>query len=363
MNRTHIVTMAASITALVCLVCAVALAGTYERVSLPDMDQHDAALIEAVGIPLVSTFKEEDGYGVWNLLIGQDDLKLLCYEEGGNLTELGNAHKDIQSIIDKNEGFKKDGQQIQSVTVRGRYDAENEILNLDEIEYVRGGDRYQFLTDTGDEAKESDQDLSAEQSERPAETYVVFHEVGEPWLYAPAWYHYPAWWGWYWVDVHWWWRPWYDCNLGWYVDHYCYDRHDCHHRGACGYCDGQGGSYRDADRRRGAYRDVGTPAPEAAYRSDKRYRQHDSDFRTPYRPGKSDNSRGIGTRQKSYREAQPYDRSLRSGASTSRPTRSSQPARVPTRSYSSGHQPSRSYSAPAPSHSSPSVSKPTRTRR
>jgi len=162
--------------------------------------------------------------------------------------------------------------------------------------------------------------------------------------------------------VHLWWRPYYDCNLGWYVDHYCYDRHSCRHHDPCNYHDGRGGYYQDSGRRRGAYRDAGVRTHETAYRSDKRYRQHDGELRMPSGPGRSDGSRGIRTQQKTYREAQPYSKSYRGSISHSQPARQSQPARVQSRSYSSGHQPSRSHSAPAPSpsHSTP---KPTRTRR
>jgi len=343
-----------SLAIVVCISSASIDSEAQERAALAEIGQYDTKLVEVEGIPLVSTFKEDEGYGVWNLLIGQGERKLLCYEDGVNIDELREAHEGVQTIIEKNDDFKKEGVDLQSVTARGFYDGENEILNLTEILYLRGGSEYRLETDAGDEVGEPGEEQGeAEEYDRPVEQYIIFHEVGRPWLYAPAWWHYPSWWGCMWVDVHWWWRPWYDCGLTWYMDRYCYDwrYRRCNPHGSC---DTWGRPYRSYDRRRGLYRDGGRGYYDKGYRTS-RVRSPDSrpikDYRAPETQVKPDRYRGITQQQKTYRRVErrrtyrsiePRQRTYRSGVKYSRPTMSSRPVRSTVRSSAPSHRPSRS---------------------
>lgn len=311
------------------------------RTTLAEIEQYDTKLVEVEAIPLVSTFKEDEGYGVWNLLIGQDEQKLLCYEDGANVEDLRNGHEGVEAIIEKNEDFNKEGRELESITVRGFYDGENEILNLTEIVYLRAGSEYRFDTDAGDEAERVEEEEEPYEYGGTVERYIIFHEVGLPWLYGPAWWHYPAWWGWVWVDLHWGWRPWYDCGLGWYVDYYCWD---WRYR-RCDRYDYWGRPYRRYDRRRGLHRDPGVRYYDKQYRARRvkpRSAYGDKEYRAPRRGVKADRSRGTQIRQKSYRNIERTRKTYRSGVKYHRPTISRQPTRSHFRSSYSGHQVSRS---------------------
>ena len=322
------------------------------KTTLPDIDQYNSQLVEVEGIPLVSTFKEDEGYGVWNLLIGQDEQKLLCYEDGTNIADLRESHEDIQLIIEKNEDFKTEERELQKITVRGNYDGENEILNLTEIRYSKGSTEYHVDTDRSDEPEEVEEDEETYDYERPVEQYIIFHEVGRPWLHAPAWWHYPSWWGGIWVDVHWWWRPWYNCGLGWYIDHYCCDwRYRSYDR--YGYCYDPGKPYRRYDHRRGLPKDQGVRYYEKQYRSKKNYRRDSypvKEYRTKTRDYKTDRYRGITPSQKTYRRTDrsmiPSRKTYRSRSTYSRPSMRSSPSRSSFRSTPSTPRGSRSYSSP-----------------
>ena len=324
------------------------------KTTLPDIDQYDSQLVEVEGIPLVSTFKEDEGYGVWNLLIGDDEQKLLCYEDGTNISDLREAHEDIQIIIEKNEEFKKEGRNLQSITVRGHYNRENEILNLTEILYSKGSTEYQVVTDGGDEPEEIEEDGETYEYDRPVEQYIIFHEVGRPWLHAPVWWHYPAWWSGIWVDVHWWWRPWYDCGLRWYVDRYCCDWR-YRYRDPCGYGDYDywGKPYRRYDRRRGLPKDQGVRYYDKQHRTKRNYSRDTypaKEYRTKTKDYKTDRYRGITPSQKTYRRTtktiQPSLKTYRSRPTYSRPSVRSRPSRSSFRSSPSTPRPSRSYSSP-----------------
>ena len=360
MNTHRRAGLTVGLAALVCFFGASVGADPQEKVALAEIDQYDSKLVEVEGIPLVSTFKEDDGYGVWNLLIGQDEQKLLCYEDGTNIDALRDAHKDVEAIIEKNEDFKKEERELQSIKVLGTFDGENEILNLTEILYSKASTEYQVDTDHGDEPEEVEEDQEIYEDERPVEQYIIFHEVGRPWLHAPAWWHYPAWWGGIWVDVHWWWRPWYDCGLRWYRDRYCCDwRYRCYD--PCGYCYDPGKPYRSYDRRRGLPRDRGVRYDNKQYRYTKTYRRDTyptKEYRTPRKEYTTDRSRGIKPQQKTYRNIQksiqPSRKTYRSKTNYSRPTIRSRP----TRSYSRS-----SFSRPNVSRSSTSPRTTTRTGR
>ncbi|UCE19716.1 MAG: hypothetical protein JSV84_05060 [Gemmatimonadota bacterium] len=354
MKRTQRIELIAVLAALSCFSILPANPEAQVQIALADIDQYDSQWVEVEGVPLVSTFKEDDGYGVWNLLIGRDENKLLCYEDGANIADLRAAHEDIQAIIEKNEDFKKEGRDLQSVTVRGNYDGESEILNLTEAIYTKGSTQYEVVTDADDEPEQFEGDEEIYEDGRVVEQYIIFHEVGRPWLHAPVWWHYPAWWSGIWIDVHWGWRPWYDCGLGWYIDHYCYDWR-YRYRDRCGYNDYDqwGKPYRKYDRRRGLPRDQGVRYYDRQYRSKQNSRRDTypvKEYRAKRKDDKTDRYRAIKPQQKTFRRA---DRSMapgrklnRSRATYSRPSIRSSPSRSSFRSSPSAPRGSRAYSSP-----------------
>jgi len=313
-------------------------ADTFVETTIPELDQYSGQSVEVTAVPLVSTFKEDEGYGVWNLLIGNDEQKLLCYEDGFNVEDLRGISEDVDLIINKNEEFKTEGTDLQSIRVRGIYDGESEILNLTEIIYTGGNTQYQIATDPADEADDFDDDQDVEEYRQPVEKYIIYHEVGQPWLYAPAWYHYPVWWGAVWVDVHWWWKPWYTCDLGWYRDRYCsHWRSGYHDPYGYGYNSGYG--YSRSDRRRGTHRDQGPKYYDKKYRSQRADSRRDypsKAYRTPNRDYKTDRYRGVKPRKTDYRKSERMTRSggktYRSGSKYSRPSTRSRPSRSSIRS-------------------------------
>ncbi|MFQ6077999.1 MAG: hypothetical protein ACE5NJ_02525, partial [Thermodesulfobacteriota bacterium] len=64
------------------------------RTSIEEIGQYADRLVEVEGVPIVSMYKEDGDYGVWNLLVGRDEKKLLCYEDGYNREVLENTHQD-----------------------------------------------------------------------------------------------------------------------------------------------------------------------------------------------------------------------------------------------------------------------------
>ena len=338
-------------------------ADTLPKTTIPEIGEHGEQLVEGTAIPLDSTFKEDEGYGVWNLLIGEGESKLLCYEDGANIDDLRGAHEDIELIIEKNEDFKQEGVDLQTIRVRGVYDGENEILNLTEIVFTKANTEYQVVTDPADEPEGMGEEQEFYEYERPIEKYIIYHEVGRPWLNAPAWYHYPAWWGFVWVDVHWWWRPWYDCDLGWYRDRYCNHWRSGYYD-SYGYCYDGGKPYRYDGRRRGIGRDRDVRYHDKQYRAkrnDSRKSYPSKEYRAPGRDVKTDRYRGVKPKQKNFRKTDrsltPSRKSYRTGSKSGQPTIRSRPS---TRS-----RPSRSTirSTPSPSRGGRSpASRPSSTR-
>jgi len=133
--------------------------------------------MEEKGIPEINIFREDDGFGIWNLVVRtREGRLLLCYEDGRNLEVMKDASNLVQSIINRNSEYK-DGTNIGEITVIGHYDSKNDVLNLNQIicvESIKGQKPQEVVIDTDyqDETAAFHND------------YVIFDEVTA--LYKPS---------------------------------------------------------------------------------------------------------------------------------------------------------------------------------
>lgn len=128
---------------------------------------------EVIGVPQVSVFKQDDGFGVWNLVIKtREGRPLVCYEDGRNLEVMRNTSDLVQSVIKHNNGHKSKADEKGEIAVIGDYDRKNDLLNINRIiclESVQGKNRPQELV------------LSTDYNDKTAtlhNRYVIFDEVG-----------------------------------------------------------------------------------------------------------------------------------------------------------------------------------------
>ncbi len=102
---------------------------------------------EVKGIPQVSIFKQDKGFGIWNLVIKtREGRSVVCYEDGRNIEVMRNASDLVQSVIKHNNEHEVDDKK--EIAVIGDYDDKNALLNLDQIiclESVQGKNEPQEL--------------------------------------------------------------------------------------------------------------------------------------------------------------------------------------------------------------------------
>jgi hypothetical protein len=128
---------------------------------------------EVRGIPQVSVFRQDDGFGIWNLVIRTSEgSTLLCYEDGRNVEVMRNASDLVQSVIEHNNDGKSDVDEDGEIIVIGDYDRRNDLFNLSRVtclESAQGeNDRQELVVDT------DYNDKTAALHNR----YIIFDEVG-----------------------------------------------------------------------------------------------------------------------------------------------------------------------------------------